>query len=448
MAQILFWVKPETQTEPTTIQIKKCMNPHGSYTELIVIPAKNNGVYVTSYTDGNASGSDWYKVAFKSADGATLAETNPIQGEVTHTSQMELLYRLRAKIGDTQSPYCFSDWELIQTLKDALITHNKKLTWATLPEAEQLLVLWLAIVDICEVLATDSSKFYNLSIEGVSVNKSERVEKYRLIKEDYEKRYKEKANQWGIFKEGFGEIIVGNLTRQSLTTGQSVPHNLSMPPEAVVLHPANKVRAGSCYLSWTEVKDENFYYYAIWRATVPNRQIQAIIETYNRRLGFYSIAEYQSIWNGLTVPVMRLFRDNVTAWTDYNNPSDNFSREYPILPGQTQYYVVSTINKNLMVAVSNEIAVTFTQLAPPIVYDPIFHQYNAIIGEGEPMATVYAERWNTVTSAWDSVGNAYIVPTLANVFNMKLQLVAGQVYRFRQLYLGQYSDYTKQITVV
>lgn len=118
----------------------------------------------------------------------------------------EMRERLRSRLGDSS----LSTEEIDFELKNAVFRHNPDWTVETLPENEEYLVLKLAQISCLYTLASREAKNYRIGVDGVSIDKAQRVRNYLAIAENLEKEYQSIINS-----EDYAKIEVENFKRYS-----------------------------------------------------------------------------------------------------------------------------------------------------------------------------------------------------------------------------------------
>lgn len=77
----------------------------------------------------------------------------------------DMLQRLKSRIPlDTQYP--FEDITLEQYINDAINQHNPQYSSETLPESEEYLVVWLALINVYLTLAAQYAEDFNIKANG------------------------------------------------------------------------------------------------------------------------------------------------------------------------------------------------------------------------------------------------------------------------------------------
>lgn len=101
---------------------------------------------------------------------------------------------LRIRLGDETKVKFPSDDYLEQEIKTAMHKHNRDYTIDTIPEEEEYLILKLAQISCYYTLASREAKNYKISVDGISIAKSERVRNYLSLAEGLEGEYRDIIN--------------------------------------------------------------------------------------------------------------------------------------------------------------------------------------------------------------------------------------------------------------
>lgn len=461
---LVYWNQPQP-TQDTKIKkfrILRAPERFGTYAEIkIVDPAftgTNPFVWVLQYYDNEGLANHWYKVESTESDiDKVIAVSQPLKGEPTTSSVFDILWKLRAKLGDTTAVPCFQDYELLAYLNEALVMHNRTKTWETIDDTELVLVLWLTVANICLVLAQDSSKFYPLSIDGITVDKGNRVTHYGKMHDSYKARYDEKKEQWHLEAEGSGYIHESYMTRESYTTGRRTPYIHATKPKQPRLYVGERVSAGQIDLRWSVDHDPGFYYYIIFRSLTANAQKRLVEDTYHKRIALYDDPgdAASKLWGGVTLPVRMIFRNSVDLWMDQNRNNTNpfFSGPNPLLRAETKYYyIIGVVNKNILASWSNEICVQTTALGPPSVTTPLYDVTGIVTGEAEPTAIVTVEKSTTGASGpYTEVSNVTLKSGTLAAYYFEFGpgvLGVGNFIRVKQEFNGEESAYTTPEVVI
>lgn len=117
---------------------------------------------------------------------------------------------LRIRLGDENKTKFTDDTFLELELKDAMHKHNREYTLETVPEDEEYLIVKLAQISCLYTLASREAKNYSISVDGISIAKSERVKNYLSLANSLEKEYDSIIND-----PDYQTIEVQNMKRYS-----------------------------------------------------------------------------------------------------------------------------------------------------------------------------------------------------------------------------------------
>jgi len=117
---------------------------------------------------------------------------------------------LRIRLGDENKTKFTDDTFLELELKDAMHKHNREYTIETVPEDEEYLIVKLAQISCLYTLASREAKNYSISVDGISIAKSERVKNYLSLANSLEKEYDSIIND-----PDYQTIEVQNMKRYS-----------------------------------------------------------------------------------------------------------------------------------------------------------------------------------------------------------------------------------------
>lgn len=117
---------------------------------------------------------------------------------------------LRIRLGDENKTKFTDDTFLELELKDAMHKHNREYTLETVPEDEEYLIIKLAQISCLYTLASREAKNYSISVDGISIAKSERVKNYLSLANSLEKEYDSIIND-----PDYQTIEVQNMKRYS-----------------------------------------------------------------------------------------------------------------------------------------------------------------------------------------------------------------------------------------
>lgn len=178
----------------------------------------------------------------------------------------DLIAQLRFKIGDTGTPPVFADPTLTREITQAMNLYDSSYTISSIQLNEEFLVILLAWSQVCTILACDNAKEYELSLDGMSIDKTVRVKNYLELAEFLMTQYKAKYAEFQSSANGSGgDIVEGELVREDVATGHTMPYQadsgLAAPKLDTPAIAGNKVS-----LSWSKVLSSDFAYYELCRS--------------------------------------------------------------------------------------------------------------------------------------------------------------------------------------
>jgi hypothetical protein len=201
----------------------------------------------------------------------------------------DLIPDLRYKIGDIGTTPVFSDAELTKELNYALQKYNPTRAFADLQTFEHILVIKLAWISLCYVLAADFAKYHQISITGLSIEKTTPFRNYLELAQYLEKQVQEEVDKSGVDSviSGMGTITTGLLTRESLETRTVVPYEANVPPTKLALYATNLAHL-SVKLNWTIAYTTDFQKYVLYRSQVAGTKGNLIKEEWDNHVGFFN----------------------------------------------------------------------------------------------------------------------------------------------------------------
>lgn len=128
-----------------------------------------------------------------------------------------MVERLRLKLSDREKTKFQLDSQLESEIIEAMHKFNSDYTLETVPENEEYLILKLAQISCYYVLATREAKNYKISVDGLSIAKSERVKNYLDLAKMVEDDYDEIVNS-----PSYAEVSVENMKRYSVEVNRLV----------------------------------------------------------------------------------------------------------------------------------------------------------------------------------------------------------------------------------
>jgi hypothetical protein len=165
------------------------------------------------------------------------------------------------------SVHLFSDFDLLQIVRDACLKHNPTFTPETIPDTEAALVLDLAFVEVCRRQAYDSTKR-----RGLSSTSTELLDLAFAIESSYAESIRRLRKALHTQKEapnneqGDGDITTGSLFRYSNRFGTSTRVGLNQPPSVPVIHEeaTGDVEDTNIRIQWQRNSDVDFFSYELW----------------------------------------------------------------------------------------------------------------------------------------------------------------------------------------
>ena len=180
-----------------------------------------------------------------------------------------LISRLRYKIGDIKLPYVFIDGDLEDELDNAVNRYNPERSFAQLESFEYEFIVVIAWINIIYLLASDHAKYYNLSISGMAIDKSQAFRNYLELAKFLEEKLNTEIEQSEAdsVMSSMGRITVTELTREKLEVRRQMPYEADKPPESIKTVVAT-VSGTTVKLTWGIVYITDFREYKIYRSTV------------------------------------------------------------------------------------------------------------------------------------------------------------------------------------
>jgi hypothetical protein len=106
---LIYWQEPK-DTAVDTYKVTRSIRPDGTFEVIATItPIIVSGVYITEYADLTGEKQHWYIIEYYRGANC-IARSDPRPGEYTYASTYEMMWRLRVKLGDMQTPYCYKDY--------------------------------------------------------------------------------------------------------------------------------------------------------------------------------------------------------------------------------------------------------------------------------------------------------------------------------------------------
>lgn len=255
----------------------------------------------------------------------------------------------------------FSDAELFDILKSACTRHNITYSPENVPEGEHQFVLAFAHSEALRVLATNAAKRRGLS---------ETVQDLLAISDSLERsnqadvRRQQRAvpvPEVAASKIGAGDIILGQVSRQSLRTGMRGPIASALPPDRPVLHePAYEdVEDTSVRLTWDRMRTPDLLCFEIWRDVREDVRRQQTRRPSTSRMVYRSQNSTARAMFRTVAFDMASHSNLRTEYTDgIENESGVRDRVLPLDPDTTYYYRLYAINTQGEMVDSDVIGVT------------------------------------------------------------------------------------------
>lgn len=115
----------------------------------------------------------------------------------------------------------FTDLQILSEVQFAVNAYNSDYTLATLPEDKEFIPITKACISCLRSLAMREARNYKISVDGISISKSDRVTNYLNIAKALEDGLNETMES-----AGFAEIEVENVARYNVRT-----NNMSYSPD-------------------------------------------------------------------------------------------------------------------------------------------------------------------------------------------------------------------------
>lgn len=164
--------------------------------------------------------------------------------------------KLRRNIGDTGSVQAFEDDELDDYLLEALRDHDNQMQPTLVPVEDKDALMLLATANICRTIALDQAKYYDLTQEGLGINKAMRMAQYLEMSNTFKRDYLELCSV-----NGLGRTYPKYIVVEDVRTGALVPRTLQKPIDKVEILLVEAVE-GVVHLIWTQCQHQRFGYYA------------------------------------------------------------------------------------------------------------------------------------------------------------------------------------------
>lgn len=107
----------------------------------------------------------------------------------------------------------YTDSQLLSELNFAVNTYNSDYTLDNIPESKEFIVVTRAVISCLRALATREARNYKISVDGISIAKSDRVTNYLNIAQALEDSLNETLES-----PEFAEIEVSDTRRYNVRT--------------------------------------------------------------------------------------------------------------------------------------------------------------------------------------------------------------------------------------
>lgn len=246
-----------------------------------------------------------------------------------------MLATLRGYTGCAVSEY--DDTKVNDWLAKALAQHNRRYTFATLPSAEEDLVLFLAWIKVAMARAGAATQYFSLSGRAATGDKSQIMRNNLELARELRIEYVTACGRTGI--NPAPEIIVTSATILDESISGMTPINAHSAPEAITLS-AGAVSGGTSVLSWTQAMPrDTFTHYQVFFGTTAGLQDLSTLTDDNPR------------YPGIDAAKATLLGTYTEIWKTAVKASG-------LVAGTTYYFVVVLTDCNRRLSISNEVSVT------------------------------------------------------------------------------------------
>lgn len=266
---------------------------------------------------------------------------NPAASAEHSATDLRLTPATGVSIGNTDftvQTHAFSDTELDTILANAAQTHSPSFTTATVPSKESGLVLLLAHILVCHIMAHDNSRFYPVSGVIADADKGARVKRYLDVAKELRTEYDAQVDRLGLKPtddtdgdDETGVVEVGTLRRNNLRLGARVPFSSNTRPRAItglaVSKTAGPVEDPSTelFLSWDRIREPNFSRVVVLRQTSGSDKLLDNLDVALRN------------YNGDADFIVR---------TTIYNPATNYFHDTELTASTAYHYRVYTVDRN------------------------------------------------------------------------------------------------------
>ena len=169
--------------------------------------------------------------------------------------------------------HLFSDAELEEILKNAVLRHNPGMSIDNLPEQERVFVFPLAQANVARIQAQDAAKR-----KGLDSSVSDLI----ALADSFENQYREDSRRHSRVIQpareanpnlvAEGDVVLGKLQRRSLRTGFQAPISQTIDPDPPVLLVPDEhmIEDDNVQVVWQRNRNVDFYSYELWMDTRPD----------------------------------------------------------------------------------------------------------------------------------------------------------------------------------
>jgi hypothetical protein len=277
---------------------------------------------------------------------------------------------LRGQLGDVSRLAVEKRYEnafLNEALFEGLRQHNKSLTWSTVPVEEEQLILLLAKSRIARDKALEYSLDTRVSVSSnFSSDKTGNASMLLQVANDLQDEYERQRDRLCAQDSVSGDIVIGNLIRDSRLIHAKVPVQIAPSPpkprllgvsylyypNAQVNVPSGaggfqilKTPTGRLVLSWARVESGDLAYLRFYASQNPRAPLETwtvvrtIYDYYSDTLAFERVS-------GPWISTGEAQMAKQELWT-----------EYTLLPTGTWHFRLAAVNWNMLAAMSDVVSI-------------------------------------------------------------------------------------------
>jgi hypothetical protein len=277
---------------------------------------------------------------------------------------------LRSQLGDISritSEKRFDNQYLNEALFEAIQTHDSNLTWSTLPQPENQLILLLAKLRIARDKALEYSLDTRVQVGSqFSGDKTGNAGLLLQVATALEDEYEYQRGKIDGQESGTGDVIVSNLIRDSRTIHAKVPTQLALrppkpslsgvkylyyanssvfPPSDTKLQPY-PVPFGRITFSWDRLDSGDLAYLRFYASMNPRAPLESwtvvrtIYDYYADTLAFERLSGPWISTGEAQMPKNEL-------WVEWN-----------LIPTGTWYFILAAVNWNMLASMSDIFTLT------------------------------------------------------------------------------------------